>query len=308
MLPCPTTLTSRAARSGKKQFPFFGSSRRESPKRQKYIMSLPKKGNYKCKPINRRSRVNVENLWCFRERLFRLARAIIASEPYSICLSRPIKYLSSILYTRPLEPKDLGGITKEWLNYALLKYFQSCSAPKNCKVIDFKAIPFENGVVGQTGRVYLTYNTENHLLPASIVIKLSRKDLVGRIINVNAEVYREIFFYKAFANSTPLKIPELLYSKVDPFLLHACDFILVTEDIHPSNTIIDVSSLRPYFDPQFDSATNTETKSAKRFSLNINDIDDVCGAIAKHHAKFLNDKSLIQKRKPMVGPKCELSS
>ena len=169
-----------------------------------------------------------------------LAKAIFGSL-VAIVVSRPVKYLSSLLYMRPLEPKDLGGITKEWLNYALLKYFQSCSAPKNCKVTGFKTIPFENGVVGQTGRVFLTYNTENHLLPASIVIKLSRKDLVGRIINVNAQVYKEIFFYQAFAGSTPLKIPELLYSKVDPFLLHACDFILMTEDIHPSKTIVDVS-------------------------------------------------------------------
>ena len=72
------------------------------------------------------------------------------------------------------------------------------------------------------------------------MIKLSRKDLVGRIINVNAEVIRN-FLYQAFADSTPLKIPELLYSKVDPFLLHACDFILMTEDIHPSKTIVDAS-------------------------------------------------------------------
>ena len=118
-------------------------------------------------------------------------------------------------------------------------------------------------MVGQTGRVFLTYNTENHLLPASIVIKLSRKDLVGRIINVNAQVYKEIFFYQAFAGSTPLKIPELLYSSRSvPFA--RMDFILMTEDIHPSKTIVDVFA-KTILDPHFSRTVNDKKKCKTLF-------------------------------------------
>jgi hypothetical protein len=242
----------------------------------------------------------------------RLVQSVLASINAMIC-SRPLKIFYSIVHRKPVEPKDLNNLTIEWLNYVLSKYFRSCGKPDVRKIIDFRVQKFEDGALGETGRIFLTYNTGNYhpTLPNSIVVKLARKDFKGLVMNINATIYKEILFYERFSYSTPLRVPKLLYSNVDSYLWHACNFVLVTEDIYPSKTIIDSSLMRSYFDKEYykhmKEMKNIDMKrwsirSSKRYSLKISDVEEVCDAITKHHAFYLNNKNIIQRKNLFLGP------
>ncbi len=215
--------------------------------------------------------------------------------------SRPIKYFYSMMYGIPIEPYNLNYVTKEWLNYVLKDYFiKQCKAPETRKVIDFRVIPFADGAMGESGRILLTYNEANlnPKLPDSIVCKLCRKDLKFRIVNVNGAVYKEILFYQTFTGVTPLRMPKLIFSNLDGFFWHAHDYVLLTEDIQPAETIINGKDIRTYFEGRY----KFQDTSVTRPCLNMEDVENVVKAITEHHAYFINNDSIITQKNEFLGP------
>jgi hypothetical protein len=48
--------------------------------------------------------------------------------------------------------------------------------------------------------------------PSSVVVKLSRTDLKGRVMGLAVELNREAFYYDKIAPLNPLKMPKCYYS------------------------------------------------------------------------------------------------
>ena len=90
--------------------------------------------------------------------------------------------------------------------------------------------PFTAGQLSVTARVGLTYgDTEaetkrsakgSHLGPPSLIIKMTRQDLIGKTVNMLVGLYRECHVYRDLLPLTDLPVPHCYYTSMATGLAH----------------------------------------------------------------------------------------
>ena len=144
--------------------------------------------------------------------------------------------------------------------------------------------PFDAGKTSKTVRISIEYDAtqSKSVNPSSLVCKMNREDIEGRVFNLVAGLYREASFYKSYAKSCGLEVPNVLYSYVDTWFSY--DFVIIMEDLSPAKTIIEADTLRPYF---------TEDKIDNSWSMDI-DLAELCITnLIPFHNKFASKSEEI---------------
>ena len=198
-------------------------------------------------------------------------------------------------------PKNLKALEPDFFTDKLRK----CGAIKNSKVTEAVVTPFAAGQTSDSAKVTLTYDKDEQSKtieqPSSIVIKMSREDTEGRVLNMMLGLWRECNFYGTRSNMIPkeMAIPKSYYTYVNSI---NNDFILLLSDattrngknmkadiLTPPSTYYGVTEYvneRP--DP-----TVPPPEIIASITVPKKNVAQAAKAIAKMHAKFWGDSSLL---------------
>lgn len=174
-------------------------------------------------------------------------------------------------------PASLDDLTKEWLTATLT---EAGVLSGNQSVASFETKEFDVGKTSKSARVKLTYVGESADLPASVVVKCTRLDVEGRILNLVLKLYREGLFYNTLAKESPLVMPTCHYSFTDSL---TCDFIMILEDINPGEMIADPEEIKPFAE-----------KLDNSWGLAVEDVEGLCTMITKQHVKYEGNKTVTE--------------
>ena len=110
---------------------------------------------------------------------------------------------------------------------------------------------FEAGKTGRSARLSLTYSSDGGGIrapnaPASVVVKMSRSDFHGVLINRVVKLYRECYFYQNFRNriSSIMNIPQCYYANCSGV---SKSFLMILEDVTASKDMLVVADVRKAF-------------------------------------------------------------
>ena len=119
----------------------------------------------------------------------------------------PLAALVSGLGSTPAAPTDCTNITPEWVTY-MLRSKGLLTAEQNA--VSLKVTEFEAGKTGRCGRVEIEFDSKAVKAPPSIVVKMSRADFHGRLINLAISLHREASFFSEMAAESPMAIPKCM--------------------------------------------------------------------------------------------------
>ena len=190
------------------------------------------------------------------------------------------RFLEKALGSVPLRPSNPSNLTAQFVQWVLNNQGYSGSKVKSIFVK-----PFDAGKTSKTVRISIEYDaTQPKSInpPSSLVCKMNREDIEGRVFNLVAGLYREASFYKSYAKSCGLEVPNVLYSYVDTWF--SCDFVIIMEDLSPAKTIIEADTLRPYF---------TEDKLDNSWSMDIDLVESCITNLIPFHNKFASKNEEI---------------
>ena len=178
-------------------------------------------------------------------------------------------------------PTDCTNITPEWVT-CILRGKGLLTAEQ--KAVSLKVTEFEAGKTGRCGRVEIEFDSKAVKAPPSIVVKMSRTDFQGRLINLAISLHREASFFSDMAEESPMTIPKCLFSSVSSF---SKAFLMVLEDISPAEDILpaDVSKVA-FGDPD---------NMDEEVGCTIEICERMTDMITLQHAKYYNDPSLKTK-------------
>jgi hypothetical protein len=198
-------------------------------------------------------------------------------------------------------PKNLQSLKPNFFSQAL----QKCGAIQNSKVTKAVVVPFAAGQTSDCARVTLTYDrneTSNGVeQPESIVVKMSREDTQGRVLNMMLGLWRECQFYAELSDMIPseMVIPKSYFTYVNSI---NNDFILLLSDATIQNGkkmkagIITPPSAFYGVTHYIDERPDPTVPPPEEISTIIVPKDTVIKAaqsIAAMHAKFWGDKKLL---------------
>jgi hypothetical protein len=94
--------------------------------------------------------------------------------------------------------------------------------------------PFTAGQMSRSARLDLQYKfstltstTSIRSPPPTLIVKMTRQDIMGKVLNMLVGLYRECACYSTLLPSTGCPVPDCLFSDVDGF---SKDFLLVLSD------------------------------------------------------------------------------
>ena len=118
-------------------------------------------------------------------------------------------------------------ITPAWITATLA----DAGVIEDVAVTELAREPVGAGQVGDTYRLSLTYDRDDHDGPTSVIAKVSAADPTSRAAAAMHHLYeREVRFYEVVAPKVGIRVPVRLYSAVD---LDENSFILLLEDLTP---------------------------------------------------------------------------
>ena len=210
------------------------------------------------------------------------------------------------------KPKNLEDITKEWL----MKVLHSTKAiSRNTKISKLQVQKIDAGQTGQTGRLKLEYadSTDENVSkpPPSMIVKMSRRDFLGSLLNTTTRLYRECNTYETILSENDLPTCTYYYTNVDTMTK---DFILLLEDASyvqdegyvKSSTISGIlrdGRSQKEFSDEFKSRFSEKSPpydipsplyDTKAVHLACQYIKVAAKAIASFHAQFWNSASLLE--------------
>ena len=155
---------------------------------------------------------------------------------------------SSLVYKRKdllcRPPTSLDDVRKEWLTCVLQ---ENGVLGAHTAVDSVSVTAIDAGQTGHCGVLRLEYSNASlpaSPLPESMIIKMSRKDFAGTLLNVVVRLYRECHVYSDLLPSLKAVVPtcRAYYSDVNAWTKH---FILLLEDAstHPSETVVAASTI-----------------------------------------------------------------
>jgi len=128
-------------------------------------------------------------------------------------------------------PKTLGDITAPWMTKAMRKAGMLGS---RTKVSQVESKAFDAGQTGYTARLRLSYANEDpsasensSLPPPVMIVKMNRKDFMGRLINIVGGMYREGIVYGDLKPSSLISAPEHFFSS---FSRASKDHVMLVSD------------------------------------------------------------------------------
>ncbi len=214
------------------------------------------------------------------------------------------------------KPKNLNDITKEWLMKVL--YSKNVISSKT-KISKLTIQKIEAGQTGQTARLELEYldSSENNNIskpPPSMIIKMSRQDFLGSLLNITSRLYQECETYATVLSEYNLPTCTYYYTSVDKL---SKDFILLLEDASyvkdvgyvKSSTISGIlrgersqkeftNDFQKYFhdkSPRYDVPSPLYETKAVHVACQY--IKLAAKAVAQFHAQSWNSASLLSKIK-----------
>jgi len=192
------------------------------------------------------------------------------------------RWISSKVNRTPLLPSTLTDITASWICGVL---HDSEAIPAAVAVEAVTVVPCDFGKTSTVARVAITYaNADGHPdLPASVMVKLSRTDLKGRVMGLAVRLYRECFFYEHIGPDSGLPIPRCYFSYANSF---TGEFVLVLEEVRPASTIEVADEAAVCYR----SVPSDETSG-----VDVAMVEAAIDAISAMHVKYLNDSSLLDK-------------
>lgn len=216
---------------------------------------------------------------------------------------------------KKLKPKKLDDISKEWL----MQVLYSTKLFRQSTIISKIAIQkIDAGQTGQAGRLTLEYansaDARAEKLPQSMIIKMSRQDFLGSLLNTITRLYEECETYKTILCECELPVCTAYYTDVDPLTK---DFILLLEDasfVHDvgyvksstiSGILRDGRSQEEFADHYkfhyHDQLLPTDKPSLlynqKTVNLALKYMKSAAKSIAKFHAKSWNSVHLLNELK-----------
>lgn len=144
-----------------------------------------------------------------------------------------------------LPPTRPDSVSPDWITSALVSSGVIAAGTVCCGV---EATLFDAGKMSYNARLVLQWEPQSGTLeaekrpPSSVVLKMTRTDLDGRMINHILHVYNEALFYKHLASTLSMPTPRCLYSHTDPI---SKDFMMLLEDITNSKLLGEHSEVRP---------------------------------------------------------------
>lgn len=185
-------------------------------------------------------------------------------------------------------PTCPDNITAPFIEWVLQK--QGCKdAVKSLKIQ-----PFDAGKTSKAVRIYINYVDEkkdHHLSrPSSLVCKMSREDLEGRIFNLVAGLYREAKFYSVYGNTCELTVPTVYYSKVSMF---SYDFLIIMEDLAPATVIAPPKILRTKY---------TWEAIDDSWSIPIETVEKCISQLVQFHSKFHGKTEELKNQEWLISP------
>ncbi len=123
---------------------------------------------------------------------------------------------------------DPAAIDAEWMTEAL----RSAGVLHNASVTGLAREPVGNGLVADSVRFSLTYDTPEPIAPVSVVGKFPATDPASRRSGTDHILYlREVSFYRELAATLPIFTPHALVTEIDPA---NDDFTLLLADMAPA--------------------------------------------------------------------------
>ena len=178
--------------------------------------------------------------------------------------------------------------------------------------------PFSAGQMSRSARLDLQYTLSlsksagTHPPPPTVIVKMTRQDIMGKVLNMLVGLYRECACYSTLLPSTGCPVPGCLFSDVDEF---SKDFLLVLSDgsyLGPdvgyvrSTTVgalsladdITVDALKAPGVNVYDHVPSTEKYgthlNVKNIPRVINMMKRACQELCKMHIKYWNDPALFE--------------
>lgn len=195
--------------------------------------------------------------------------------------ARALQRLRALLNGTPLPPSSPKDVTPAWLTFVL----RSRGVLRPTARIESIAVhEFDAGKTSKSGRLSLRYADPSAAAaggaPASMVLKMTRSDFEGRALNIIFKLYREGLFYSALAPEAPpeMPVPACYFSEVN----WCSDFVILMEDIAPSQMLNTLDMMRP----KFEALDNS-------FTTDLADVERCCAMVRAQHCKYLNDERLL---------------
>ena len=205
------------------------------------------------------------------------------------------------------DPANPEAITKEWLEAVLQR--EHVLTPDQ-HISSVSVTEFEAGKTGRAARIVPTYwPASPAAAPRSFVVKMSREDFVGRLLNLVLQLHRESYFYQQFVlqeqrkgNGIGLNTPVCYYASVSPVFK---SFVVVLEDLAPADDLVNDRDARAQFQkcggvaPRTAAGTGQPTDGTwsqifGRFGADVKQTEDCVMQAATMHAKYWQDPALLQ--------------
>ena len=226
-----------------------------------------------------------------------------------------IKIKECFFYKKKLKPKKLEDVSKEWLMQVL---YSAKVLKQSTKISKIAVQKIDAGQTGQAGRLTLEYtnsaDAQAAQLPNSMIIKMSRQDFLGSLLNTITRLYEECKTYKTILCEYKLPTCTAYYTDVDPLTK---DFILLLEDasfVHgfgyvKSSTISGILRdgrsqeefadhyKKHYHDKLLPTDKPSLLYNPKTVDLALQYMKSAAKSIAKFHAKSWNSAKLLNELK-----------
>jgi thiamine kinase-like enzyme len=198
------------------------------------------------------------------------------------------RFLQGLVSNSPKLPTRPSNITAPFIEWVLKKQgFQNT-------IRSLKIKPFDAGKTSKAVRIYIEYNEQQSYerisRPSSLVCKMSREDIEGRVFNLVAGLYREAEFYSVYGNSCLLTVPTVYYSNVSMF---SYDFLIIMEDLAPATVIAPPDILRTKY--TWDTIDDS-------WSVPIETVEKCIQQLVPFHSKFLGKRKELATQEWLISP------
>lgn len=199
----------------------------------------------------------------------------------SVVVTPAARAVQSVVSSAPLQPTVPQNITPQWLTH-VLRARGVLSGEQRVLAADVAEL--DAGKTSKSARVTLTYSEGVTAAPTSFVLKMSRKDVQGVILNLIIKLYREGDFYSEMAAEFPLAVPKCYYSRVSRFF---CHFVIMMEDVAPAEML---------FGPKGANKVVEGGGHVNDYGVDVATTESCIEMIAAVHAKYLNDRDVLRHR------------
>jgi hypothetical protein len=198
-------------------------------------------------------------------------------------------------------PANIHSVSAAWAT-KILRDAKAIS--ETCVVTAVESEQFKTGHTSDSARLKLSYSSSEAGMdqPRSIVIKMARDDIKGKVLNMIGCLWREAVFYRKFSGMIPavMNVPKFYFASVssfnNDFVLVIGDAALVNNKLMEASTLTPPESGRPYSvtfkDRPPDYSAPCPLGSGGEQTVSYEVAETVVTSVAAMHARFWGNPSL----------------